>query len=373
MLPTRALEYDLPEALIATAPATPRDSAQLLVVSRSDPNLRELTTVRHLPSLLRAGDALVVNDTKVVRARLVGRRVPTGGRVEGLFLEEQAPGRWLVALKANGPLRPGVVVELSPADAAGSASGPVALTLHERRRRGAWLVEVAPPEPAPTLLERAGRPPLPPYILSARRKASQPTERDDDAQRYQTVYARAEVVDGALGSVAAPTAGLHFTPRLLEDLQARGVLRVPVTLGVGPGTFLPIESEHVEEHPMHAERLCVSAEAQRRLAEARSAGGRVVAVGTTTARALESLAPLTDPRASFATVERSTSLLIAPGHAWRNVDALLTNFHLPRSTLLALVAALFPGGVEELLAHYRFAVERRLRFYSFGDAMLVLP
>ncbi|RMD66860.1 MAG: tRNA preQ1(34) S-adenosylmethionine ribosyltransferase-isomerase QueA [Planctomycetota bacterium] len=373
MLPTRALEYDLPTELIATAPATPRDSARLLVVSRSDPALRELTTVRQLPGLLQPGDAVVVNNSRVLRARLVGRKVPTGGRVEGLFLEEQAPGVWLTALRANSPLRPGLVVALTPpCPPASREASCVELTLLERRDR-AWLVRAAPPHPAETLLEQAGRPPLPPYILSARKKAGLSLERDDDAQRYQTVYARAEAVDASLRSVAAPTAGLHFTPRLLDELDARGLARVETTLAVGPGTFLPVETDTLEEHPMHAERLRVGAAAQRRLAAIRKAGGRIVAVGTTTARALESIPPLTDPRASCSDIDTTTTLLIAPGHTWRNVDALLTNFHLPRSTLLAMVAALFPGGVEELLAHYRFAIERRLRFYSFGDAMLILP
>jgi len=378
-LETRRLDYDLPESLLATRPASPRDSARLLVASRRSGEILAHAHVRDLPSFLRRGDAMAVNVSRVTPARLRGARADSGGAVEGLFLERNAEGAWLVMLRSNGRLRAGIEIDL--ADASGSRSD-VRLRLLERVEDG-WCVRVEEggraigEEEAPRVLERVGGAPLPPYILRARRAAGFDPGEAADRAWYQTVYADA----ASTGSVAAPTAGLHFTPDLLDRLEAMGVDRAAVILHVGAGTFKPVEAERLEQHRMHEERFLVPRSTARTLRDARARGGRVLCVGTTTARALESLPA--DALRSAATsdaldAERTTDLLIAPGHAWRNVDALLTNFHLPRSTLLALVASLFDrgerdGGVERLLRIYHVAIERGYRFYSYGDAMLLLP
>ncbi len=361
LLLTPELDYHLPPELIATTPAEPRDSARLLVVSRSNASLLEDRRVADLPSLLNPGDLLVVNRTRVLPARLLGRKVESGGLVPGLFVHAPGRDRWIVMLKGSR-LRAGVRVELL--DAHGAPTG-VVLTLGDRAEEG-WLCQVSglgEVESAAQALQRAGATPLPPYILKARRDAgiNLPDERDRDW--YQTVYAH----EAQPGSVAAPTAGLHFTPALLDALAARSIDRAEALLDVGLGTFRPVESATVEEHPIHSEHAEVPAETLRAIARARAAGGRCVAVGTTTARALESV-PVGGE--SFA---GETRLLITPGHQWRHLDALMTNFHLPQSTLLAMVAALFPGGAARVRDIYAHAVAERYRFYSYGDAMLILP
>lgn len=366
MLRTSDLDYHLPEGLVATRPAEPRDSARLMVIDRDEPTRRETRRVRDLASFLRDGDLLVFNDSRVLPARLAGTRRSTGGAIGGLFLAERAPGRWEVLLKSNGRLRPGDVLDLR--DAHGGESG-VTLTLVERAAEG-WLVEAREGDgfgPASDMLARAGATPLPPYILSARRQRHE--EVDDDADRawYQTVYAQRERAQ----SVAAPTAGLHFTPALLDRLRSLGVRTASVTLHVGAGTFKPVEVEIVEEHPIHAEWAETPAETLAAVRETRARGGRVVCVGTTAARALES-APV-EAEANPSGWIAETRLLITPGYRWKRLDALMTNFHLPRSTLLAMVAALFPRGVSDLLPIYEQAVRDGMRFYSYGDAMLVVP
>lgn len=390
MLRTADLDYDLPAELIAPEPVSPRDSARMLVVSRSDPGRLEDRIVRDLPDLLRPGDLLVFNTSRVVAARLTGRRVPApadgrrrrpasdappagGGRVEGLFLRAPSNTEWVVMLRA-GRCRPGDRVELD--DAGGSASG-VSLELLERSTGddpGAWRVRViGAPAPGASgdhgweeVLSRVGTTPLPPYILRARRQRGQASDEAADRAAYQTVYA------GESGSVAAPTAGLHFTPGLLSRLAAAGVERAQVVLHVGPGTFKPVTAEVVEDHEMHAERCSIAPGELERIARARAEGRRVIAVGTTTVRALEAYAR---EAAGTGRVPASleTRLLIAPGRAPAWVDGLMTNFHLPRSTLMALVASLLAGGVEQLKRAYAHAAAARYRFYSFGDAMLVLP
>jgi S-adenosylmethionine:tRNA ribosyltransferase-isomerase len=369
---TRRLEYDLPQSLIATRPAEPRDSARLLVASRRTGEVLEHAHVRDLPRFLKADDALGVNVSRVAPARFQGVRADSGGRVEGLFLDADA-SIWRVMLRSNGRLRPGALIDLL--EASGEKTSDVSLRLLEQSD-GVWSAEArsAGAGTALSVLERLGAPPLPPYILRARREAGFESADDADRLWYQTVYADPEHV----GSVAAPTAGLHFTPELLERLRAQGVNRAEVVLHVGAGTFKPVEDERLEQHPMHEERYVVPRSTAERLAAARAAGGRIVCVGTTTVRALESLPDdaLTSPGSCDAlNVERSTDLLIAPGHRWRHTDALMTNFHLPRSTLLALVAALIDADdcVERLLAIYREAIAREYRFYSYGDAMLLLP
>lgn len=382
MLRTAELEYELPPELIATRAAEPRDSARMLVVSRSDAGLLRDSTVRELPGFLRAGDLLVFNATRVVPARLAGRRADTGGRVEGLYLREEAAreggAAWVVLLRGRH-LRPGVRVALD--DAQGVPTG-VVLTLlgRDEGEPGAWVVAVEGSGDAGAgVLERVGATPLPPYILKMRRAAGMEVADREDRERYQTVFARGGAEGGeSEGSVAAPTAGLHFTPGLLGALAARGVGRAEVVLHVGTGTFKPVEAEHVEEHPMHAEVCSMDAGAVEAVKRTRAAGGRVFAVGTTAVRTLESYAALDE--AGEALPERmATRLLITPGYRWRWVDGVVTNFHLPRSTLLALVGALFSGGsgragdVERVREVYAHAVRERYRFYSYGDAMLVLP
>ena len=366
---TDELDYDLPPELIATSPCSPRDAARLLVCSRSSDEIRHMR-VRDLPGLLCAGDTLVFNTTSVVRARFVGRNLDTGGRVQGLYLRDSEPTPegepcWIALLKARR-FRPGRRVELVGHD--GRPAG-VTLRLIERsgEEAGAWRVAVedAGGEPSAALLERAGLTPLPPYILSARRSQDLRVDDDTDRASYQTVLADPE----RAGSVAAPTAGLHFTPELLDALSRAGVERATVDLCVGAGTFKPVETERLEDHPMHAERCSMDERARRAVF---GSAGRVVAVGSTSARTIESYAPLIESGAPIPP-SLETDLLIAPGYAWKRVDALLTNFHLPRSTLLAMVSAMLPGGADRLREIYREAIDRGYRFYSYGDAMLVLP
>lgn len=378
MLRTADLDYHLPEDLIATRPAEPRDTARLMVLSRSDPSRLEHRAVRDLPELLRERDVLVCNVSSVLPARLEGLR-PTGGKIGGLFLAEEsragadAPRRWRVMLRSSRRLRAGDAVALHRP---GGGESGVTLLLLERAEEG-WVAEVtgAPrAETAAETLGRIGATPLPPYILAARRAHRETIDDQADREWYQTVYASAS----QSGSVAAPTAGLHFTTDLLRRLRERGVGRAELTLHVGSGTFKPVETEHLEEHEMHEEWRQVPRATIDAVDAARAAGRITVAVGTTSVRALESLPAGTAP--ADADLAGPTRLMIAPGHRWRRVDALMTNFHLPRSTLLALVAALLeptperPGeGLRRLLAAYAEAVRSGYRFYSYGDAMLILP
>jgi len=337
------LDYALPEELIAQVPLEPRDASRLLALPAAGGAPRHLRFA-DLPELLAPGDLLVLNDSRVIPARLVGTK-ETGGRCEVLLVEplEGNGTRWRAMGQASKALRPGGRLDFGGLAAeveAAEGEGFYAL----RFALGGAELEAA--------LERVGRVPLPPYI---RREPS-----EADSQRYQTVVARAP------GSVAAPTAGLHFTPALLERLAARGVSRAQVTLHVGPGTFLPVRAARLEDHRMHAERYLVPAETAAAYAAARARGGRVIAVGTTSARALESASAGGGLREGAG----RTEIFIRPGHRFRAVDGLVTNFHLPRSTLLALVCAL--GGTERVLAAYREAVALRYRFFSYGDAMAVL-
>ncbi len=382
MLRTSDLDYSLPADLIATRPADPRDAARLLVLSRADPSVRTDAHVRDLPSILRAGDVLITNVSSVLPARLEGRRA-SGGKIDGLFLAElsrdDAGTVWAVMLRSGRKLAAGERIDLVRA-AAPDGPPASALTLIERAGDH-WRARIEGPlgaAPTPQILGTIGATPLPPYILAARRAHDDRIADAQDRAWYQTVYAR----PSAPGSIAAPTAGLHFTPALLDALRARGVSRAEVTLHVGAGTFKPVEAEHVEEHPMHEEWRQVPRQTLDAIDSARAAGGRAIAIGTTSARAVESLQsdrPLTD-----AELSGSTRLLISPGHRWARLDGLLTNFHLPRSTLLALVASLLEPepprpdhaageGVRRLLAAYQHAIRERYRFYSYGDAMLILP
>lgn len=363
MLRVEDLDYELPEELIARRPCEPRDASRLLVVSRSEPGVLEHARFADLPRFLRDGDLLVRNRSSVIPARLLGRRTDTGGRVEGLFLDEPEPGVWRAMLKSNGRLRKGTAVGLCA-----RAGGDSAHTIHLHEKDGAvWTCRYEGPAPsARDALAETGTTPLPPYILQSRKRDAEHTPDDLDRSWYQTVYAD----PASAGSVAAPTAGLHFTPEVLQRLDDHGVASADVILHVGPGTFQPIEAERLDEHRMHEERYLVPRETIRALHDQRRSDGRIVAVGTTSVRAIESLPPDPDPDADFSA---STDLFIRPGHEFRFTEALVTNFHLPRSTLLALVAALFPEGIPRLLEVYREAIRERYRFYSYGDAMLILP
>lgn len=340
-------DFALPEELIAQVPVTPRDASRLLVLPPAGDLVHAQFT--DLPGRLAPGDLLVFNDTRVIPARLLGRK-ETGGQVELLLCEPLAGAgggplgrRWRAMGQASKPIRPGAVLAFDGLTArvdAAPGEGFYEVTLD---RDGAAL-EAA--------LARAGRIPLPPYIRRA------PT--GDDAERYQTIWARAP------GSAAAPTAGLHFTDDLLAALERRGVRRASVTLHVGPGTFLPVRGDDLDAHRMHGETWAVPGSTAEAWADCRARGGKVVAVGTTTVRTLESALGGGAVRAG----EGRTELFIRPGHPFGAVDALVTNFHLPRSTLLVLACAF--GGTERVLHAYREAVERRYRFFSYGDAMLLI-
>ena len=343
------LQYDLPPELIAQHPVTPRDASRLLVLERASGGIAH-RMFREVGEYLAAGDGLVLNDTRVIPARFFCRR-QSGGRIEALFLREDG-GDWRVLLKPGARLKVGE--RLATADRA------VGLVIVARGERGEWLVRPEPAVTAVTWLATFGRTPLPPYI---RRGATGHGDSEAaDAERYQTVYAARP------GAVAAPTAGLHFTADLLSRLAAAGVERADVTLHVGAGTFVPIAAEDLAEHRMHAEWYEVSAGALATSRATRARGRHIVAVGTTAARVLESL-PIgsVSPDSS---ASGWTEIFIYPPYRFRHVDRLLTNFHLPGSTLLALVMAL--ASPELIQTAYQEAIARRYRFYSYGDAMLIV-
>ncbi|HEY7065984.1 MAG TPA: tRNA preQ1(34) S-adenosylmethionine ribosyltransferase-isomerase QueA [Chloroflexota bacterium] len=352
-LRTADFDYPLPPELIAQTPAEPRDAARLLVLPRDGGPLKH-TVFRELPRYLAPGDLLVLNRTSVLPARLHGRRADAGGgRVELLLLHRLEPGMWEALIRPARRLRPGTPLVFG--------DGRLKAEVVARTAAGTAHVRLAP-DPDEALLRELGEMPLPPYIHGWQ----------GDPARYQTVYAETP------GSAAAPTAGLHFTPELLAQLQASGIGVEYVTLHVGLDTFRPIHEKDARAHVMHREYCEVPPEVTRAVARAHTAGGRVIAVGTTSVRALESAAHTSQAAAgppaggtgALAPYVGWTDLYITPGYRYRVVDALITNFHLPRSTLLLLVSALV--GRERLLAAYREAVRERYRFYSFGDAMLIL-
>ena len=331
-------DYVLPPEAVAQHPAPSRSESRLMALDRHSGDVSH-HVFNDLPGLLRAGDLVVVNDTKVRAARLYCRK-PTGGRVEVLLVEPDGDD-WLALAQANKPLKPGVELTVEGCEAR--------LTIVDRPADG--MVRVHLDGDVEAIAEEFGQLPLPPYM--GRPAGPQ------DAERYQTIFARAD----RLGSVAAPTAGLHFTPELVRALEDKGVRTTEVTLHVGPGTFLPVRTDDLAEHSMHAERFQLPPAAATAIAETRRSGGRVVAVGTTVTRVLETVADASRPGSG------STDLFIRPGFSFRHVDALITNFHLPRSTLLMLVCAY--AGRERVLRAYSHAVEAGYRFYSYGDAMLI--
>ena len=335
-------DFALPADRIALRPARPRDSARLLLVEGAAISDHQ---VLQLPDLLRAGDVLVFNDTKVIPAQLEGRR---GEASIGATLHKREGAReWQAFLRNAKRVRPGDTIEFGQG---------VAASVVEKADDGSALLHFHGTEPVELLLERAGRMPLPPYIAS--RRQIDEADRED----YQTIFARAE------GAVAAPTAALHFTPRLIEALEARDIGHETLTLHVGAGTFLPVKGERIEEHKMHAEWGRIDAATAARLNEVRRSGGRLISVGTTSLRLLESA---TGDDGAIQPFEGDTAIFITPGYRFRAIDGLITNFHLPRSTLFMLVSALM--GLDVMKAAYAHAIQAGYRFYSYGDASLLLP
>jgi S-adenosylmethionine:tRNA ribosyltransferase-isomerase len=343
---TADFDFDLPPEMIARVPATRRSDARLLVLDRAT-GTTEHRHARDLSDLLRSGDLLVVNDSRVRPARILGHR-RTGGRVEILLVDPDMDGAWTAMAKPGRRLKAGEVILLPDECRA---------RLESRDEEGYWHVRFPDDLDLDAYLDQHGRMPLPPYIA---READDDSLADLDRERYQTVYAR------ELGSCAAPTAGLHLDGPLLAGLRARGVQKARVTLHVGPGTFKPVKAEQIEAHRLHSERYEITAETVDAINATRKRGGRVVAVGTTSVRVLESLARTGGLRETSG----ATELFITPGFEFQIVDALLTNFHLPRSSLLMLVSAFATR--DRILAAYEEAVESGYRFYSYGDAMLIL-
>lgn len=383
MLTTHELDYPLPDELIATTPASPRDAARLMVVDRDHPSPERVrhALFRDLGAFLCTGDLLILNTTAVLPARFVGVREDTGGHAEGLFVGEglravgQTPPSWHVLVKMKRA-NPGVRIALTHAD--GAHSG-VYLRLLDRHPDEGWLATPEGVDPALTareVLDRVGYTPVPPYIAAARKKREIAVPDAFDRAEYQTVFAQSDSVrsEGRThASIAAPTAGLHFTPELLESLRVQGVHTAEVVLDVGLGTFKHIETQFVEQHPMHAEFCCIPPQTIEAIRDCKARGGRVVAVGSTAARTLETFESFGD-MSSRAPAGVHTRLLITPGRPWRCVDALITNFHLPRTTLLAMVAAMLGddhAAATRLRVLYDLAVRERYRFFSFGDAMLI--
>ncbi|MBR2634022.1 MAG: tRNA preQ1(34) S-adenosylmethionine ribosyltransferase-isomerase QueA [Clostridia bacterium] len=335
--------YDLPKELIAQSPATPRDSSRLLVVDRKGGQCD-----RHffdLPSYLNEGDVLVVNQSKVIPARLFAKDIHTGSDLEILLLSEKSLDHWYCMVKPGKKAKPGKRFVLE-----GGICEAEILSVEENGNR---LIRFHhdPAIPFMEILDRIGNMPLPPYI----------TEKLEDKNRYQTVYAKVD------GSAAAPTAGLHFTEEVLSALKEKGVQVVPVILHVGIGTFRPVKEDDILKHLMHSEYFSVPEESARVLSAAKKEGRRIVAVGTTSCRTLESAF---DEKGDLVRNNCNTDIFIYPGYRFRMVDSLITNFHLPESTLIMLVSALL--GYENTMEAYRHAVKERYRFFSFGDAMLIL-
>ena len=338
---TSDFDYDLPQEFIAQTPLEPRDASRLLALKR-DSNEIEHTHFRDLGGYLQPNDLLVLNQTRVIPARLFGRKVPTAGKVELLLLRRKEAQVWEALVGGKG-LSPGkkIQIEEGPqAEILADLGGPRRLVRFE--------------QPLSRQLDDIGHMPLPPYIQTHL----------EDPDRYQTIYAR------EAGSVAAPTAGLHFTPELMETLKGLGIRFANVTLHVGLDTFAPVNEDDPRQHEIHTEWCQVPSETVGAIKKARHAGGRVIAVGTTSVRTLESAAQSISPEKVIETYEGPTDLFILPGYAFKIVDAMITNFHLPRSTLLMLVSAF--AGRERVLSVYETAKKEKYRFYSFGDAMLIV-
>lgn len=335
-------DFDLPADRIALRPAVPRDAARLLVLDGAAMRDRQ---VHDLPGELRAGDLLVFNDTKVIPAQLEGMR--GASRIGATLHKREGPRRWRAFIRNARRLRAGDTIDFG--------SGVIA-TAQDRGDDGSFALEFAGEEPVELLLERAGRMPLPPYIAARRAVDAR------DAEDYQTMFAAEQ------GAVAAPTAALHFTPALMQNLAAAGVEHATLTLHVGAGTFLPVKAEDTDDHRMHAEWGRIDTATADRLNATRARGGRIISVGTTSLRLIESA---TGPDRIVRPFEGDTAIFITPGYRFNGIDGLMTNFHLPRSTLFMLVSALM--GIKKMQSAYRHAIKEDYRFYSYGDASLLLP
>ncbi len=342
-------DYELPDELIAQTPSANRADARMLVVDRKAGTLAH-AYIRDLPRYLEPKDCVVVNNTKVLPARLIGTRKKTGGRWEGLYIQTGPGGLWQIIGKTRGKIRPGELVRLQ------TPEGRIGFDLEfgSKLDDHSWIVKPLTDEPLTAALDRVGWVPIPPYIRDGRMMP-------EDKENYQTIYASKP------GAVAAPTAGLHFTPRLFDAVKKMGTAIVPVTLHVGIGTFRPITVENLDEHDMHSEWCTVSEAVVATILARQAAGGRTVAVGTTSVRVLESAS---DAEGMLHPFEGETSLFIRPPYRFKNVDVLLTNFHFPKSTLLILVRTF--GGDELIREAYAEAIREKYRFFSYGDAMLIL-
>jgi S-adenosylmethionine:tRNA ribosyltransferase-isomerase len=347
---TEKLNYYLPSELIAQKPVSVRSASRLLVLNRSSGELLD-SRFSSLGDFLAPGDCLVLNDTKVLSARFFARRA-TGGKLEGLFLYADVDGVWTAYLKGLRKLKAGDKFYIKDRQKADFCEA----VLLEKIGHGRCRLLINTKTDAQEVLEIIGFPPLPPYI----KRNDDPTVAAEDGKRYQTVYARQS------GAVAAPTAGLHFTDTLIGQLKQAGITFAFITLHVGAGTFKPVTAENLEDHKIHRERFSIDSENAGIINTAKEKGGRIIAVGTTSTRVLETATVDTRVKAAAGT----TDLFIMPGYRFRIVDAMITNFHLPKSTLLALVAAF--AGLENILAAYNHAIERQYRFYSYGDAMLII-
>ena len=342
---TDLFNYVLPPELIAQHPPERRELARMMVLHRADGHI-EHRRITDITEYLQAPDVLVLNNTKVVPARIFGQKSASGGKVELLLLEETAPGEWKVLMKTSR--RPKIGDELM------LCSGKATAQMLYDGEQGEAVLKIESDRPLMEILDEEGVPPLPPYI--ARREQTR-DQIEADKERYQTVYASQP------GAAAAPTAGLHFTPQIFDALQQKGVSKAELTLHVGLGTFRPVSAEIITDHEMHHERYTISAEAAGTINTAKKAGGRIVAVGSTSVRTLESVVPLQ-------AAEGSTDIFIYPPYAFNNVDAILTNFHLPKSTLLMMMSAF--AGRDLMLKAYETAVQEQYRFFSYGDCMLIL-
>jgi len=334
--------YDLPKELIAQDPLEKRSDSRLMVLHRNTGEMEHRTFDR-VGEYLEPGDILVMNDTRVIPARLLGKKEDTGAAVEILLLKRLDDARWEAIVRPGKKLRPGARVSFG--------EGRLTAEIEEVRDEGNRVIRFTYDGIFEEILDELGQMPLPPYI----------THQLKDRERYQTVYAKHE------GSAAAPTAGLHFTKELLQELEQKGIETAFVTLHVGLGTFRPVKTENILEHHMHTEFCCINEETAEKINRVKARGGRVIAVGTTSVRTLESM---TDEEGVLHAGKRDTDIFIYPGYTFRIVDSLITNFHLPESTLLMLVSAFYDR--EKILEAYRSAVEEKYRFFSFGDAMLIL-
>ncbi len=342
---TDLFNYDLPPERIAQHPAERRDMARMMVLHR-DSGLIEHKIITDLVDYLHAPDVLVLNNTKVVPARIFGRKAASGGKVELLLLDETKPSEWKVLMKTSRRPKVGDTLEL--------CSGKATATMLYDGEQGEAVLKIESDRPLMEILDEEGVPPLPPYIA---RKEQSHEQVETDKKRYQTIYASEP------GAAAAPTAGLHFTPELFQALDHKEISKAELTLHVGLGTFRPVSAEIITDHEMHHEHYAVSKKAAQTINTAKAAGGRIVAVGSTSVRTLESVTPIQ-------AAEGSTNIFIYPPYNFKAVDAILTNFHLPRSTLLMMMSAF--AGRKFMLRAYEIAVQEKYRFFSYGDCMLIL-